>query len=393
MSKKMDIVEEGKNKKFSLKGAVGKVFSKKPDEPEVEGEQENQELPHSAMWRGESQKSESRKVAEFVDMVNGNTRQVYLKATQVDNKSTKARYVCESQIGEGGTAKVYKAYDNYVRRYVALKRFFDNDQDAEDYFSEVESASLIQHPNVISIYDVGVDDEGFFLVMELIDGMDLERTLSNRAMVYDQFRQLALQLLDALICTHGEGILHLDIKPANVMVAWQESGNIHFQLIDFGRAKHSDEEFFVSEDPKARGLNGSIHYMSPEQLNNKVLDDKADIYALGCVFYYALTGKRPFTGDNAIQVMASHLQHKVDPLQDLRPDLPKWLCELVMKMIEENPYNRYLSAKQILDAFKIGDQEEIARQFKKKVDPVEIDPRKPSEMLEDLDLSEDGLIG
>ncbi len=383
--------EKEKNSSFSLTGAVGKVFKRgKSSEPEEEAAPSAEK-----MWRGDSNKSDARKVADFVNMVSGNTRQVYLQATHVDNAKDgqKARYICENQIGEGGTAKVYKAYDSYIRRYVALKRFHNNETDASDYFSEVESASLIHHPNVITIFDVGVDDYGFFLVMELIDGMDMEKTLANRAMVYDQFREMASQLLEGLVATHKEGILHLDIKPSNIMVVWHDSGKMHFQLIDFGRAKHSDEEFFVSEDPKTRGLNGSIHYMSPEQLNNKALDERSDIYALGCVFYYALTGRRPFGGDNSIQVMASHLQGRVEPLEDLRHDLPRWLTSMVMKMIALNPYSRQLNAKAILAEFHEGDQEEMGRRYKKKVDPVQIDPRRPSEMIRDLDLSEDGLIG
>jgi len=391
MSKSTSIIKKGGEtvKKVSL-NAVGKVF---PRSKEERFDKSDPDLSPEEIWLDNARKSDARKAADFVNMVSGNTRKVYLRANAGDSGDLKARYVCEEQIGEGGTAKVFKAHDNYIRRYVALKRFHNNGSDTSDYFTEVEAASLISHPNVISIHDVGVDDEGFFLVMELIDGMDLDRTLSNRAMVYDQFRELSRQLLDGLISIHNSGVLHLDIKPANVMAAWQDSGTMHFKFIDFGRAKQSDEEFFVSEDPKERGLNGSIHFMSPEQLNNKALDERSDIYALGCVFYYALTGRRPFTGDNTIQVMASHLQHSVEPLDDLRHDLPKWLCSLVMKMIEQNPFNRYLTAKAILDAFVEGDREEMSRGFKKKVDPVQIDPRKPSEMVDDLDLTEDGLIG
>ncbi|MDA7887895.1 serine/threonine protein kinase [Akkermansiaceae bacterium] len=264
------------------------------------------------------------------------------------------RYDDEVEIGEGGTAVIFKAYDTKLKRMIALKRFKNNEsnviKDKDDYLCELESASRIHHHNVVSTYDADVDDRGRFMVMELIKGLDLEQSLKDEPLSVKRFPDFVIQSIDGLQATHNGGLLHLDLKPSNIMISKQASGRDHIKLIDYGRA-HVFSEDDSSKNPKGRGLQGSIYFSSPEFLNEEVLDERADLYSLGCVFYWALSGKRPFDGDNALMVMSAHLQHQVEDIHDLVPDLSKELADWIMSLISNDPKDRPRNTLEALETF------------------------------------------
>ena len=264
------------------------------------------------------------------------------------------RYESLVWIGEGGVGTVYRAFDRALNRPVAIKRI-KSGRTSEDkidaVLAEARALCRVQHPNIVTIYDVGHDDDESFIVMELIDGENFESLSRHGKMLYEQFVPFALQAQEAMIAAHELGILHRDIKPANVMLQWLPSGSLHIKLVDFVLAQLAeDAESAPPEKPKGKqeDLVGSLHFMSPEQFGRKALDARSDLYSLGCLYYFGLTQRYPFDGSNGLEVMISHIQHHVTPLQAVRPDLPAWLCDWVMWHIEFEADQR---PQTVLEAF------------------------------------------
>jgi serine/threonine protein kinase len=164
------------------------------------------------------------------------------------------------------------------------------------------------------------------------------------------FREFCLQTQEALIAAQDLGIVHRDLKPGNVMLTWLPSGKFQVKIVDFGLAKFSPKASLQTLD-QSDSIYGSIFFMAPEQFERVPLDSRTDMYAIGCVYYFSLTGKNPYDGDTAPQVMASHLGHLVTPLNELRPDLPRWLCDWVMWHINRAPADRPSDARESLQIF------------------------------------------
>jgi len=268
------------------------------------------------------------------------------------------RYQIIKKIGQGGIGAVYEAFDTQLKRQVALKRGLTPDQAspeavaaaAESLMQEATTMSTLNHPNIVSVYDVGRDDQGGFVVMELLRGETLDQTIAESLLTVEDFREIVGQTLEALIAAQAADMLHRDLKPGNVMVIWRPSGKFQVKILDFGLAK-------VSQGPSKQTIDqgdailGSIFFMAPEQFERSPLTFAADIYAMGAIYYFTLTGKYPFNGPSAAAVMAAHLRHDVPPLQELRPDLPEDICQWVMWLINRNPEDRPQSAREALDLF------------------------------------------
>ncbi len=266
------------------------------------------------------------------------------------------RYEIRGKIGQGGVGVVYKAYDTQLRREVAIKRVLA-DEDTEgnetataNLLKEATALSSVQHPHICTVYDAGIDDGGPFVVMELINGKTLDEMVERGTLTYEDFREVAIQTQEAMIAAQELNLVHRDLKPSNVMVSWLPSGRFQIKLVDFGLAKFSAKPSLQTID-HGDAVFGSIFFMAPEQFERKALDQRTDMYSLGAMFHYALTGNYPFDGDTAPQVMASHLQNSVIPLQQVRPDLPVWLCEWVMWHIQRDMDNRPESAAIALQKF------------------------------------------
>ena len=243
------------------------------------------------------------------------------------------RYTSLEWIGEGEEGKVYRAFDRVRNRSVALKRtpFGETQHEEVDgMLEEIRTLGGMSHPNLVTIHDTGRDGGDCFIVMEWVEGENLEALSRHGKMLYEHFLPFALQIQEAMIAAHELGILHRDIKPANVMLRWLPSGSPHIKLLDFGLTRLTQRA----------NLMGSLHFMSPEQFEKQPADIRSDLYSLGCLYYFALTQRRPFAGDSTLELMISHLHHRVTPLHEVRPDLPSWLCDWVMWHLERQPTDR-----------------------------------------------------
>lgn len=265
------------------------------------------------------------------------------------------RYELLAPIAEGGLGTVFKAKDLQLGREVAVKRIradkagdFGSGVDA--LIREARQQSVLQHPNIVTVHDAGVDDEGGFIVMELVKGEALEDIIMRGALTVDDFDSLVRQVLDGMIAAHEQGIIHLDLKPGNIMITWLPGGRFQVKILDFGLAKTANRP--VQQDTDEQGaLLGSVHFMAPEQFERADVDTRTDIYALGCIFYYALTQKYPFNGDTMPQVMVAHLYHRVKPLAALRPDLPANVVQWVDWLINRQPKDRPASVVEALQVY------------------------------------------
>ncbi len=259
----------------------------------------------------------------------------------------KSRYTREALIGEGGEAEVYRAYDTRLDREVALKRFkerFTGDP-KESAIAELRCGARVTHQNIVGTYDMEEDEKGHFLVMELIEGENLQTLLEEKPLDLTRFNEVAVQALEALVATHAAGLLHLDLKPSNFMLSTDGGERTRLKLIDFGQAA------LLADAPRGKGVSGSIYYASPEYFNESEVDERADLYSLGCVFYHALAGERPFGGESALMIMAAHIRHDVEDLVKKVPGIPEWLSQWVMSLIAVEPTSRPESAKAALEQF------------------------------------------
>jgi len=267
------------------------------------------------------------------------------------------RYEIRSKIGQGGVGAVYRAFDRHLNREVAIKRVlpeggYENQEEAtKAMLNEAASLCSVQHPNIVTVFDAGIDNDGPYVVMELLSGRTIDEMVDRGTLTIQDFREVALQTQEALIAAQDLDLVHRDIKPTNVMVTWLPSGRFQVKLVDFGLAKFSPKPSPQTID-HGDSVFGSIHFMAPEQFERTPLDKRTDMYSMGCVYYYTLAGVYPFDGETAPKVMNAHLQHQIKPLQEHRPDLPGWLCQWVMwhlaRQIEERPRDARESLKLFL---------------------------------------------
>src|SRR5436190_10830137 len=269
-----------------------------------------------------------------------------------------ARYQVIGEINQGGVGVVLKAWDTKLSRHVAIKRFLSAEQRAAmgnvegDLIKEASTLSAMQHPNIVSVYDVDTDAEaGPEVIMEYLNGQDLEHAVAQAALTLEDFYQVAQQTLDALSNAHRMNLLHRDIKPANIQVTWLANGKFVSKFVDFGLAKFFEAP--SKQTVRSDGtVMGSIYYMAPEQLERQPLDNRSDLYSLGCVFYYALTMHRPFEGATVMEVINAHLHSRPVRVRDYRPNVPRDLELWVEWMTNRRPENRPSDADLVLTALR-----------------------------------------
>ena len=267
------------------------------------------------------------------------------------------RYEIRGKIGQGGLGAVYRGYDTRMNREVAIKRISLSNDDPElkeestrQLIKEAGALASLQHPHIVTIYDVGSDEDGPYVVMELISGKTLDELIERAPLTWNDFRELALQTLEALIAAQELGLIHSDIKPSNLMLTWLPSGKFQMKIVDFGLAtlNHSQS---LEDLQEIESVFGSIFFMAPEQFERIPIDARSDLYAMGCVYYQALTGKYPFNGETNHDVIDAHLHHRVIPLQELRSEIPLWVCDWIMWLINRMPVDRPESARDALLVF------------------------------------------
>lgn len=267
------------------------------------------------------------------------------------------RYEIRGKIGQGGLGAVYRGYDMRMNREVAIKRILvsqDNpsllEESTRQLVKEAGALASLQHPHIVTIYDVGADDDGPYVVMELINGKTLDELIENAPLTWPDFRELAIQTMEALIAAQELNLIHSDIKPENLMVTWLPSGKFQIKIVDFGLATltHSQTK---EELDSAESVFGSIFFMAPEQFERVPIDARTDLYSMGCVYYQALTRFYPFQGETCSAVMNAHLEHTLVPLQDIRQGVPQWACDWIMWLLNRQPSDRPESARDALALF------------------------------------------
>lgn len=254
------------------------------------------------------------------------------------------RYELIDVVGVGGMAVVYRARDTILGRYVAikiLKEEFAKDPDIRKRFAiESRAVAKLSHHNIVSVYDVGNEDGTDYIVMELIEGVTLKEYLQQKGRLsWQESIFFAEQISSALVHAHSRGIIHQDIKPQNVIILRDGTA----KLTDFGIASFATTQ----ETRVVQEAIGSVHYISPEQAKGSKIDYRTDIYSLGVVMYEMLTGRLPFEGETALQIVMQHI-NAVPPMpSELVPDIPKGLDAIVMHAMCANISRRYASADEL----------------------------------------------
>ena len=264
----------------------------------------------------------------------------------MSSKLLVGRYELIEKIGEGGMAVVYKSRDRLLNRLVAIKilrpEYTKDSQFVDSFRQESQAAAGLQHPNIISVYDVGREGNIHFIVMELVDGKALSTVIKEQApMDYRRAIEITKQVCSALSTAHKHSIIHRDIKPHNIMITQDGTA----KLGDFGIAKAVSDST-LSETSK---IIGSVHYFSPEQARGAYVDERSDLYSLGIVLYEMLTGQVPFDGENPVQVALMHINNDIIPPSQLVSGIPPALEKLVMRATDKYQTNRFKSADEMLD--------------------------------------------
>ena len=256
----------------------------------------------------------------------------------------KERYEIVEILGEGGMAFVYKARDKQLQRYVAIKTLKPNYVNQEKFVDrfrrEAQTAANLNHPNIVQIFDWGIDDEPYF-VMEYIEGNTLTSIISgNRTVGLNDILYIGSQVANGLKEAHKRGLVHRDIKPGNIMIT--PDGKV--KVTDFGIVSLQNEE---SDITKTGAVLGTASYISPEQAQGKPVSFESDLYSLGTVLYELIAGKPPFTGDSPIATATKHLTDKPEKLSNFRKNIPKALENAILKLLEKRPSDRFKSAEDL----------------------------------------------
>ena len=256
------------------------------------------------------------------------------------------RYEIIEKIGNGGMATVYKATDKVLKRYVAVKILRDEFTTDEEFIKrfevEAQSAARLTHPNIVSIYDVGVDGNLYYIVMELIQGKTLKEIIIKERgpLPWKWSINVAIQIASALEMAHRNNIIHRDIKPHNIIIT--EDGIA--KVTDFGIAKAVSNSTITAFGTTI----GSVHYFSPEHARGGYTDAKSDLYSLGVVMYEMVTGKVPFDADTPVSVALKHMQEEPEEPIEVNPNLPTAVNKIIMRALKKDTTLRYQTASEML---------------------------------------------
>ncbi len=265
-----------------------------------------------------------------------------MSSNEIIGKKLDGRYELNSLCGTGGMANVYKATDLMTERTVAVKilkdEFLTNTELVRRFKNESKAISLLNHDNIVKVFDVSVSDSIQYIVMEFVDGISLadyiERNDGKLKWKIAVF--FTEQILSALSHAHEKGVVHRDIKPQNIML--MQDGNL--KVMDFGIARLSRSD---SRTMTEKAI-GSVHYISPEQAKGDSTDPKADLYSVGIMLYEMLTGMLPFEADSAVSVAIKQISDTAIRPRDIDPEIPEALEEITMRAMSKEPQDRYASA-------------------------------------------------
>ncbi|NNE97619.1 MAG: protein kinase [Pyrinomonadaceae bacterium] len=295
--------------------------------------------------------------------------------------TTISHYKILSEIGKGGMGEVYLAQDTELDRKVAIKflsdEFVDDSDKLNRFVQEAKAASALNHPNIITIHQIGKTDDTRFIALEYIEGETLTERLKNK-LKFNEALDIATQIASALDAAHAAGIVHRDIKPDNVMI--REDGIV--KILDFGIAKLMEQEKpdLESEDKTAVQVNttpgmiiGTANYMSPEQAKGKEVDSRTDIFSFGVLLYEMVSGRLPFEGDSPLEIIGSILKDEPKPLGNAT--VPPEISRIILKTLRKDPDERYQTIKGLLgDLNDVKAELEFQEKLDKTVQPNRAEP-------------------
>lgn len=291
------------------------------------------------------------------------------------------RYELHEEVGSGGMAIIYAATDHATGWKVAVKMLrkeFSNDNEFVLRFRrEAQAVANLDHPNIVSVYDVGQDGGIYYMVMEFVDGITLKDLIREQGVltVEDSMR-ICLDICGGLKHAHEHGVIHRDVKPHNILVSPDQS----VKITDFGIAKFADSN---TTSLSNGNVMGSVHYISPEQARGEDTSIQTDIYSLGVTLYEMLTGKLPFEGDTTVAVAMKHINDPVTPPEEINPKIPHSLSQVVMKAMDKDVDIRYDScgsfARDLMRSYSEpnGDFVDFIKTKKKPVQPIPERPTPP----------------
>jgi class 3 adenylate cyclase/sugar lactone lactonase YvrE len=280
---------------------------------------------------------------EFVEFVHRKSQGLPFFIDEI-LRSLGGHYRLVREIGAGGMGRVFQAVDTRDGKVVAAKIMFASKEaevDAAVRF-EQEGAVLatLQHPNIVQVYGTFMDEHASCIIMELLQGQSLMEVLTSEQLDLARIKRLMLQVAAALAAAHGRGIVHRDIKPDNIMVL----GDDQVKVTDFGIARILRPTATLQTMGSTGMTLGTPHYMSPEQIDGRKVDGRADIYALGAVLYQLVTGRPPFEGDDPLTIAFKHVNEAPQMLRKARPGVPRDWEALVLKALAKHPADRFQSA-------------------------------------------------
>jgi len=257
------------------------------------------------------------------------------------------RYALKQRLGEGGLGTVYAAYDPILSRTIAVKTLHlsavEGDRAALDalFLNEARAAAGLNHPNIVTVYDAGLSEQGVYIAMERLRGRDLRQLMANnwRPDIV-QTVQIVRRVADALSYAHTKGVVHCDIKPANIFMV----GRTLPKVVDFGIARVAHGQVI----PALEGMvAGSPHYLAPEQLRGETVDRRCDVYSLGVVLYELLAHRKAFNGQSLAEIVDAVQHSNPPPVHDVRPEVPASLSRIVQQAMAREPAQRYRSARHL----------------------------------------------
>ena len=261
------------------------------------------------------------------------------KTDKYVGKRLDSRYEIQELIDEGIISRVYKAYDIIDDRKVALKIFNEEFLKNEEFIRNLKHASekisVLSHPNIIKVYDISVGDRIQYMVMEYLDGVTLKEYIDVGTVLWKEAVHFIVQILKALQHAHEKGIIHEYINSSNIMLL--QDGTV--KILNFGIPQCLSNT-----------MPTDIYYISPEQARGGITDLRTDIYSVGVMLYKMLTGKYPFSGDNAVYIAIMKLQNDPEPIRKINANIPEMLEEITLKAMSKNPDDRFASAQEMLDA-------------------------------------------
>jgi serine/threonine-protein kinase len=261
------------------------------------------------------------------------------------------RYRVDGLLGNGGMALVYVGTDTLLRRRVAIKvlrdQYASDDDFVKRFFFEAQSAAKLSHPNVVNVYDFGQEDHAYYIVMELVEGSTLGELLADDRVLPEPVAvDYAIQIASGLAYAHRQGLLHRDVKPANILVTQDDV----VKLSDFGIARAVSEHTLGVTQPGM--VMGSVAYISPEQAQGKELDERSDLYSVGVVLYQMLTGALPFGGETPVAVALKHVSEAPPPIDPATSGVSPAVAQIVARLLRKDPTERFASATELASALR-----------------------------------------